>query len=388
MKDRYDGLALQLLCYQGHYLLFRRDVDTKKEQVSDQQISHAFFLRLPDGDFFLPTSGLIKQDHASCPPSGLEDRPGQHKELRLAHGEVGTAQLAGETPGDDNVVHDGAFPQHIADDVVREGPVGVQGLAHALALREGILGNDVEPGSQQRPRHAGEVHVFEEDPAPGTVDEGQEGEQQRRLPGAATSANRDPLAGADRKGDVFQAPRGVPGAVGGVQVLESQVPSHGPVGRDLDGRDDLLLGRRISLERLDPRDRAQGRLQRRPGADEVRQPGAQRHEVQESDADRAASGGAARGHRHAHDDDREAGYHKREHEPQPGLHGEEEIIRLLRPVEALAELGEQQPLPPVGADGGEAGVRLRRLGLQPGLGLQVQLPELLGRAEVDVLDKE
>lgn len=30
VKDRYDGLALQLLRYQGHYLLFRRDVDTKE----------------------------------------------------------------------------------------------------------------------------------------------------------------------------------------------------------------------------------------------------------------------------------------------------------------------------------------------------------------------
>lgn len=249
----------------------------------------------------------------------------------------------------------------------------------------------MEPRSQQRPRHAGDVHVVEEDPAPGTVDEGQEGEQQRRLPGAAASADRDPLAGLDAQADVLEAPRGggvVPGTVGGMQVLESQRPSRGPVGGDLDGRDDLLLGRRVPLERLDPRDRAQGRLQGRPGADEVRQPGAQGHEVQEGDADGAAAGAAARGHRHAHDDDRQAGHEEREHEPQPGLHGEEEVVRLLRPVEALAELGEQQRLPPVGADGGEAGARLGRLGLQPGLGLQVQLPELLGRAEVDVLDEE
>lgn len=338
----------------------------------------------------LPAGRLVEQHHASRLASGLEDRPGEHEELRLAHGEVGAAQLAGEAPGGDDVAHDGALPQHVADGVVREGAVGVQGLAHALALREGVLGYDVEPRPQQRPGHAGDVHVVDEDPAPGAVDEGQEGKQQRRLPRAAAPADRDPLAGVDAQRDILQAPppRGVPGAVGGVQVLESQLPPRGPVGGDLDGRGDLPLGRRVPLERLDPRDRAEGRLHGRPGADEVRQPGAQRHEVQEGDADgaAAATGAAARGHRHAHDDDRQAGHEEREHEPQPSLRDEEEVVRLLRPVEALAELAEQEPLPPVGADGGEAGVRLRRLGLQPGLGLQVQLPELLGRAQVDVLD--
>lgn len=144
-----------------------------------------------------------------------------------------------------------------------------------------------------------------------------------------------------------------------------------------------LLRRRL-LKRAEAGNGAERRLELRPGRDKVGEDGAE--------AEDAGKGhGDAAGARLAHDDgehdehDGEAADHEVQHEREPALDGEEQVVRALGAVEERDGAAAQARLPAEGADGGEPLGRLDEVREERRRGAELQQAQLPRGAQVKLL---
>lgn len=148
-----------------------------------------------------------------------------------------------------------------------------------------------------------------------------------------------------------------------------------------------VLARGIPHKILQPRNRAKARLQHGPHLDEVAQRLIKVDNIHHGEADGAHGRGVCKVQRKRHENDGHARDEQVQHDVEPALDAEEEVIRPLRGVEKRVVLAEHGGGPGEGADGRQPGQDLGEVGEERGFRFEVDVAELAGGAEVVLLQE-